>query len=50
MSYGIYTQEGIKKGLINITEDESVITYIHHNITRIYKIRRKGFKQKFFAN
>ena len=37
MSYGIYTQEGIKKGLIQITEDESLITYVHHNMTRNYK-------------
>jgi len=26
MSYGIYTQEGINKGIIHITEDESVIS------------------------
>ena len=37
MSYGIYTQEGIHKGIINITEDESIITYLHHNIVRNYK-------------
>ena len=37
MSYGIYTQEGINKGIIHITEDESIITYLHHNIVRNYK-------------
>ena len=37
MSYGIYTQEGIKKGLIRIAEDESNITYINQGITRNYK-------------
>lgn len=37
MSYGIYTQEGIKKGLIYIAEDESCIMYKYHNLTRNYK-------------
>lgn len=37
MNYGVYTQNGIKSGLIRISEDESGITYIHQNITRSYK-------------
>lgn len=49
MSYGIYTQEGIKKGLINITEDESVITYIHHNITRNYKNPEERVQAEIFC-
>ena len=49
MSYGIYTQEGIKKGLIHITEDENVITYIHHNITRNYKNPEEKVQAEIFC-
>lgn len=49
MSYGIYTQEGIKKGLIYITEDESVITYIHQNLTRNYKNPEEKVQAEIFC-
>lgn len=49
MSYGIYTQEGIRKGLIHITEDENVITYIHHNITRNYKNPEEKVQAEIFC-
>lgn len=49
MSYGIYTQEGIRKGLIHITEDENVITYIHYNITRNYKNPEEKVQAEIFC-
>ncbi len=49
MSYGIYTQEGIKKGLIHITEDESIITYIYHNLTRNYKNPEEKVQAEIFC-
>ena len=49
MSYGIYTQEGIKKGLIRIAEDESNITYIHQGITRNYKNPEEKVQAEIFC-
>ena len=49
MSYGIYTQEGIKKGLIRIEEDESNITYINQGITRNYKNPEEKVQAEIFC-
>ncbi|MDE6005903.1 MAG: N-6 DNA methylase [Oscillospiraceae bacterium] len=49
MNYGIYTQDGIKSGLIRITEDESNITYMHHNITRNYRNPEEKVQAEIFC-
>ena len=49
MSYGIYTQEGIKKGLIRITEDGNNITYIHQGKTRSYKNLEEKVQAEIFC-
>ena len=41
-----YAKEGIHKGIINITEDESIITYLHHNIVRNYKNPEEMFNAR----
>lgn len=49
MNYGIYTQEGIKKGLIRITEDGNNITYIHQGKTRSYKNLEEKVQAEIFC-
>lgn len=49
MNYGVYTQSGIKNGLICISEDESNITYIHQNITRNYKNPEEKVQAEIFC-
>ena len=49
MNYGFYTQEGINKGLIRISEDESNIIYIHHSITRNYKNPEEKVQAEIFC-
>lgn len=49
MNYGIYTQEGIKKGVIRITEDGNNITYIHQGKTRNYKNPEEKVQAEIFC-
>lgn len=49
MNYGIYTQEGIKKEIIRITEDGCNITYIHQNVTRNYKNPEEKVQAEIFC-
>ena len=49
MNYGIYTQEGIKKGLIRITEDGNSIIYTHQGKTRNYKNPEEKVQAEIFC-
>lgn len=49
MSYGVYTHEGIKRGLIRISEGDSNITYVHHGVTRNYKNPEEKVQAEIFC-
>ena len=49
MIYGINTQNGVKFGLIRITEDGGSITYVHQNITRNYRNPEEKIQAETFC-